>query len=327
MKNSLLIISALLFFLGCSSKEYYTPKESFSGSALKNSDTITFFSRDGATLESGLVLIPKGRLNLNLKEGELFINRTPYGIILATKSKRVTVVRGKSRLDITLPKPLLAGTLIGDKLIYVLKDNSFGVYDLKDRDILFNDTSQVTYSIDTRVANPILVDNLVIIPLLNGKLIVFNIRANRVIKEVLVSVNGVLNNIIFLKRFKDVVIASTPHKIVTIGDRGRKEIEEEISEVTLNGDNIFIFLKDGRVLRADSMLRVQDEKKFKFAHFVVGTLHNSRVFALEKQGYLIVTNKNFTDTKVYKFDEVEGHSFVSGGKIYYDNNIINLDRI
>jgi hypothetical protein len=327
MKNSLLLISALLFF-GCSSKEYYTPKESFSASALKNSDTISFFSRDGATLESGLVLIPKGRLNLNLKDGELFINNTPYGTIVATKSKRATIIRGRSRLDITLPKPLLAGTLIGDKLVYVLKDNSFGVYDLKSRSVLFNDISQVTYSIDTRVANPILVDNLVIIPLLNGKIVVFNMRANRVVKEILISVNGVLNNIIFLKRLKDALVVATPHKIVTISSKGRREIEDEISEVALNGNEIFIFLKDGRVLRADKMLRVQDEKKFKFAHFVVGTLRNNRVYALEKQGYLIVTNRNFTSTKVYKFDdEVEGHSFVSDGKIYYDDNIINLDSI
>ena len=60
---------------------------------------------------------------------------------------------------------------------------------------------------------------------------------------------------------------------------------------------------------------------------MVGTTHKNRVYALEKQGYLIVTNRNFTNTNVYKFPEVEWHSFVSGNRIYYDNNIIDLDSI
>ncbi len=51
------------------------------------------------------------------------------------------------------------------------------------------------------------------------------------------------------------------------------------------------------------MLRVQDEKKFKFAHFVVGTIYKNRVYALEKQGYLIVTNRNFTKTDVYNYQK------------------------
>ncbi len=54
-----------------------------------------------------------------------------------------------------------------------LKDNTFGVYNLDSKSIEFNDKSQVVNSIDTRVANPILVDNIVVIPLLNGKLIIF----------------------------------------------------------------------------------------------------------------------------------------------------------
>jgi len=327
MRGSFFILSAL-FFIGCSQKQYFTPKEVRSASAIKSSDTIKFFSRDGATLESGVALTPKRKLNLRLREGELFLNETKGGVVIATKTKRASIIRGNRREDITLPKPLLAGVIVDDKLIYVLKDNSFGVYNLATKSIQFNDTSQVIYSIDTRVANPIIIDNLAVIPLLNGKVVVFNLDTNRVIQKILISADSALNNVIFLKRFgQDTFIASTPHKIVSIKNRRRNEIKEEISEVKIDGSDIFIFLKDGRVLRADSRLRVQDEKKFKFAHFVVGTTHKNRVYALEKQGYLIVTNRNFTNTNVYKFPEVEWHSFVSGNRIYYDNNIIDLDSI
>ncbi len=95
---------------------------------------------------------------------------------------------------------------------------------------------------------------------------------------------------------------------------------------SVDGSNILIFLKDGRILRTDTMLRVQDEKKFKFAHFVAGTLHGNRLFALEKQGYLIVTNRNFTKTDVYRVPEIDSSSFVSGKRIYYNGNILELKR-
>jgi hypothetical protein len=325
-RASLLLIASILFF-GCSQKQYYNPDTTKSASVTKSSNYIKFFSRDGATLDNGVALSPKNRFDLNLKDGQFFINRTPYGVIVATKGRDVTILRGKLELNITLPKPLIAGTIIKNKLIYVLKDNSFGVYNLDSKSIEFNDKSQVVNSIDTRVANPILVDNIVVIPLLNGKLIIFDARANRYVKEILVGANSILNNIIFLKKIGDTLVVSTPHKVVTISNRGKQELEEEVSEVAINGQDIFIFLKDGRVLRADAMLRVQDEKKFKFAHFVVGAIYKNRVYALEKQGYLIVTNRNFTKTDVYKLPEVEAHSFVSGKLVYYDNNIINLDKI
>ncbi len=100
-------------------------------------------------------------------------------------------MRGSRREEITLPNPLLAGTLVKDRLIYLLKDNSYGVYNLRSREIEFNDKSQIIYSIDGRVANPILVDNYIVIPLLNGKLVIFDLKSNRVIKHVLVSSNSV----------------------------------------------------------------------------------------------------------------------------------------
>jgi len=49
---------------------------------------------------------------------------------------------------------------------------------------------------------------------------------------------------------------------------------------------------------------VVSEKKFKFAHFSVAALSNNKVFALDKQGYLIVANQSLSKHKVYKISEV-----------------------
>ncbi len=48
---------------------------------------------------------------------------------------------------------------------------------------------------------------------------------------------------IFLKKIGDTLVVSTPHKVVTISNRGKQELEEEVSEVAINGQDIFIFLR------------------------------------------------------------------------------------
>jgi len=213
-------------------------------------------------------------------------------------------------------------------LVYLLQDNNFGVYNLTTDKIIYNNKAEKVSSIDTRVANPLQVDNLVVIPLLNGKLTILDLRTLKIAKEIFVSTNSSLNNIIFLKRFKDTLIAATPHKIISVNNNGKREFEREISEVDIDNNSIFLFSKDGRVSRLDSSLKIQDEKKLRFAHFCVAGLYKDRVYAMDKQGYLVVSNKEFTKESVYPFSEIEGYSFISAGKLYYNNgDVLDLKNL
>ncbi len=328
-KRFLLLSSIIILILiGCSSKQYYNPKSiSSSSSALLSSSTIVDFNRDGATLKDGSVLTKKTLLKLNLKNGYLFINKIKNSILIANGDGICKILKNGKSKTVKFSKALLAGTIIGNKLIYLLRDNSFGIYNLSEDSIVFNNKGEKVYSIDARVTNPLQVDKLVVVPLLNGKIVILDLKTQKIVKEIFISTESSLNNIIFLRRFKNSLIASTPHKLISVSNKGRREFIDEISEVALDNKNIFVFSKDGKVSRLDESLVVQDEKKFRFAHFSVSTLYKDRVCMLDKQGYLIVSNKNFTKYKVYKFPEVEGFSFVSGGKIYYDGNEIELNKL
>ncbi len=328
-KRFLLLSSIIILFLaGCSSKQYYSPKNiSSSSSSLLSSSEIVNFNRDGATLKNGTVLTRRGVPKLNLKNGYRFINRTKNGILIANGDGLCKILKNQKSKSIKFSKALLAGTIIGDKLIYLLRDNSFGIYDLSKNSIIFNNKGEKVYSIDARVTNPLKVDKLVVVPLLNGKITILDLKTQKIVKEIFVSTESSLNNIIFLRRFKNSLIVATPHKLISVSNKGRREFVEEISEVALDSKNIFVFSKDGKVSKLDESLTVQDEKKFRFAHFSVSTIYKDRVCMLDKQGYLIVSNKNFTKHKVYEFPEVDGYSFVSGGKIYYNGNKINLNSL
>ena len=323
----LLNFVVVLFFTACSSKQYYIPQNIEGSISPLSSEKIVNFNRVGATLESGKVLTRKGQLNLNLEKGYKFINANSNGVILSNRDGKCIVLNNGKAQNIEFPKELIAGTIIGNNLIYILRDNNFGIYDLSNKSIVYNEKGESVLSIDTRVVNPIQVENLVVVPLLNGKLSILNLKEKKLIKDILVSTQNSLNNIIFLKRFDNTLIASTLYKVIIINNQGRREFKRDISEIVMDNDSIFVFSKDGTIFRLDKTLTVQDEKKFKFAHFSVATVYKGRVYALDKQGYLIVTNRDFTKQKVYKVPEVEDYSFVSGGYIYYDGNKIDLDSL
>ncbi len=330
MQNRFLLLTSILVTLlgGCSSRQYYTPKYVESASyAVDSTYRVVSFSRDGAVLENGDILTREGRLKLDIPTGYLFINRTREGTIIANREGDCKILKGNSSQSIKFPKALIAGTVMGNRVIYLLKDNSFGIYNLSTKSIVFNNKGEKVYSIDTRVANPIRVDKLSVVPLLNGKIEILDLNSDRLVKEIFISGEKSLNNIIFIKRLKNVLIVATPHKLVSISNRGKRELKREISEVALDGDSIFIFTKDGTVARVNDSLVVQDEKKFKFAHFSIATVYKGRVYALDRQGYLIVTNRDFTKHKVYEFDEVDDYSFISGRYIYYGGNRIDMEKL
>ena len=330
MYKKLLLASsvATLIFSGCSSKQYYTPEQTYNSSTTNMGDSIIQYSRDGATLASGNILTKHNMVKLKLEKGFYFINNAKNVALTADAQGNCNIVSSKGVVaSIKFPNALVAGTIIGKYLVYLLQNNSFGVYDFESKSIVYNNKSEKAYAIDTRIANPLHIDNLAVIPTLDGKLVVLDLSTLKISKEMYVSTEKSLNNVIFLGRLKNTLIAATPKRVLSISSKGKKELNKAVSEVVIDKDAVFVFAKDGKIMQLNSELSVNSEKKFKFAHFSVATVYNDKVYALDKQGYLIVSNKTFSKHKVYKVPEVEGYTFVSNGKIYYDGTIINLNTL
>ena len=330
MYKKILLASSMatLLFTGCGSKQYYTPEQTQSLSSLNMGDKIIHYSRDGATLASGKILTKHEAVNLKLEKGFHFINNSQSAAITADMQGNCNIVNGKGTVASTkFPKALVAGTLIGKYLVFVLQNNSFGVYDFEKKSIVYANKAEKAYAIDTRIANPLKVDALVVIPTLDGKLTILDLNTLKIAKEMYVSTESSLNNIIYLSRINNTLVAATPNKVLSVSNKGKKELDTAISEVIIDDNSIFVFAKDGRILKLNESLSIESEKKFRFAHFSVATVYKDKVFALDKQGYLIVSNKSFSKHRVYKVSEVEGYAFVSNGKLYYDSEIIDLNSL
>jgi hypothetical protein len=323
---------AALLFSGCSSKKYFEPEQTFSASDASTSygGSIIDLSRDGGTLESGQYIGKSGINSINLGEGYRFINESDRYVLAANTEGILKVIDKKTKeavQAISLKVPVVSATVKNGVIAYVLNNNSFGIYQIADNRKLVESRSETTFAIDTRAASPIFIDNLVVMPMLDGKLIIVSVADSENAKVVYISNEKSFNNIIYLARKGNTMIAATPKKLLTLGDGGQREYRENISEVAYDKGIIYLFTKEGKIVALDSELEKVGESKYKFAHYSVATVFGGKVYALDQGGSLIVMDSALSKHKIYDLGEVEEPAFIAGTKLYNDGDIIELSKL
>ena len=324
-------VSAILFS-GCSSKKYFEPEHTFSASSASKSygSNIVDISRDGGTLENGQYLGKAGVHALELGEGYRFLNENG-AYVLATNSEGILRVISKktkkSVNDIALNVPVVSASVRNGLVAYVLNNNAFGIYSLSRKSKILENRSEKVYAVDTRAASPMFIENLVVLPMLDGKLVIVNVADTQSAKVVYLSSETTFNNVIYLGRMQNTMIASTPKRLITLGGAGRLEYRANISEVAVDSGHIYVFTKEGKIISLNASLNEIASKKFKFAHYAAGTAFGGRVYALDQQGSLIVLNAALTKYKVYDLGAVSEPAIMTGSKLYKDGDVIELSKL
>jgi outer membrane protein assembly factor BamB len=171
------------------------------------------------------------------------------------------------------------------------------------------------------------IENLAVMPMLDGKLIIININDTENAKVVYISSEPAFNNVIYLSRMGNTMVAATPKRLITLGNTGKLEYKTNISEVAIDGKKIYLFTKEGKILALNSQLELLATSKFKFAHYAAATAFGGRVYALDQQGSLIVLNSTLTKSKVYNVGAVDEPAFMTGTKLYKDGKVIELSKL
>jgi hypothetical protein len=335
MRQLLLItltVSALVLS-GCSSKQYFEPEQTYSASSASSSygSTIVDLSRDGGTLKNGSYIGKKGVSSITLGEGYRFLSESSK-YVLAGNAEGILKVIDKSTGEpiraVSLHVPIVSATIQRGVIAYILNDNSFGIYQIKDNRKVIENRSERTFAIDTRAASPMFIDSLAVMPMLDGKLIILNSEGDAEnAKVIYLSSEKIFNNVVYLSRMGNTMVAATPKRLISLGSEGQNEYRANISEVTISNGMIYLFTKEGRVLKLDSTLNLLAEKKFKYAHFSAATAFGGRVFALDQQGSLIVLSAGLSKNKIYDLGEVDTPVFITGTKLYKDGKVIELSKL
>ncbi len=332
MRQIVFLAVALLLFSACSSKKYFTPKETFSASKAERSfsGSIVDISRDGATLSNQHYIGKSGVNKIDLGEGYRFLSENENYVLAGNPEGILKIIEkgsGEAVRAVALHVPIVASKMQGGIIAYLLNNNTFGIYQIASNRKMMENRSEHAYAIDTRAATPMFVDNLVIMPMLDGKLIIIDGRDPENAKMVYISSEKYFNNVIYLKRIGNMIVAATPKKLVVINNGGKREYRANISEVALSNAGIYLFTKEGEVIRLDRALRVIKKRKFKFAHFSAATAFGDRVYALDQQGSLIVLSSDISKYKIYDVGEVDDPVLMMGTKLYKDGKVIDLAKL
>ena len=331
MKRTVWISLALLVFSGCGSKKYFEPTQTYSAKSAINGHKgkSVYLTRDGVTFNNRTYIGAKSPGTLLLDKGDHYLGENSTYVIVSNIEGKLSLISKSSKKrvkTIEFHVPVVSAAIKSGKIVYLLQDNTFGIYKIANDEKIIESKSDDTFAVDARIANPIFVDNLAVIPTLDGKILIVDMNNPENAKVIYVSSKTNLNNLIYLSRVGNLLVAATPYRIMTIGS-SEGEFAEGISEVSISNKFIYVFTKAGEIIKFSPELKVLARAKFKFAHFSVATAFGGRVYAMDQKGSLIVLSADLKKHRIYDVGDVEDFAFVSGDKIYKDNTIISLRKL
>lgn len=325
-----ILVPFLLFFAGCSSKKYYEPEKiagevDFHGSlpaAIKSS------SLSGAVMENGQVITKKGIRDIFLDEEMALIGADDTHVIAASPCGKLQVLgeNGQAVLETQLKHQAISGTIEGNLLALVFSDNSLGLFELDSGKELMMQQEGEAFANDAKIAAPFFLKDIVLYPMLNGKVAVVDPKTHEKIRDIVVDSRKMFSNIIFLDVFENRLVAATQNKVISVTPEIINTLNRDVRDVLFVRNGIYVLTRDGEILLCDSDLNVLKKKKFPFAHFI-GMIFGKYIYSLEKEGYLIANDAELVVSHVYDLEQkIEDPVFVTQEHIYYDDQYFELNK-
>lgn len=319
----------LLFLSGCSSKKVFEPKnveKSWENYGDLDASIIDVTS-DLALLENRKVLSKKEALDVEIAPSFRLIGSSDGWIISADMDGNVTLdfIAQSSLQEKFHLKKTVAGASVQDDILAVLfADNEMALYSISSKELLFKEQGHPPLIVDSRIVSPYFMKDLVLFLTLDGKIVIVNSSLKKKLRTVIVSSAEHFNNIIYFDLIDDKLIAASAHTLLSMAQK-EVRVNHEIRSIVYDGRDIFIATKQGEIISLTPDLQLNAKVKFPFAHFL-GLIHyNDKIYALEKEGYLIELQKDLLSYEIYKADVQEGYAF-SGERIFYaDDEYLSLD--
>lgn len=345
MKKFLSLMFCLLLLSACGMRrEYYEPEKIDAKLSYdeKLKSSIIETNLNFARLKNDTVLDKNGVIeNFSLEEDFMLLKHEDNEFVIADKDGNLKIISAdKEELyHHKFDAAVLSIALSGDDMALLLADNSI-ILANRSLGIKMSQTLSAAPAQDSRVAAPIFLDSIILYPSLDGKLVIVDKASQKVIRDVIVSSGDFFNNVIYLNVIDDVMIAATSKKVVVVSPDETFSYDEEIRTVVVadeihanldknNQSNtkqvIFIFAKNGNIIKTDLHLNKLIEKKFKFAIYNTGNVFNGFLYVFEKTGYLIKSDLALKQVQVYKLKgAADEKAFMREGRFYFANKILNL---
>lgn len=331
MKNIFVLFVLFIFlFVGCSSKKVFEPKIvkdewEFYGTS---EEKIVDISSDVAMLESRKVLLKDKLIDTTIEESYRLLGNSDGWILSSTIDGQLIIdfIEDKSMRKKFNLKKTIAGASIKDDILAVLfADNEMALYSVSKESLLVKIQGKSPVVVDSRIVNPYFMKDLVLFLTLDGKIVIVNSKLKKKLRTTIVSSEDNFNNIIYFNVVDNRLIAATGSKLLSMAEKEIR-VSYEIRNIVYSGKDIFITTKQGEIISLTPDLQVNTKVKFPFAHFLGLIIHKDKVYALEKEGYLIELSKDLQQYSIYEVDIEDGYIFAANNIFYIDDEYISLEQ-
>lgn len=305
MKKYSLIALSLVFLAACSgSKQYYKPE---------NTQKLTTIK----TKNENILKNFKGYEIINKQDNILYLSND-LGFLKILKDKEVI-------FDKKFDAKIVSIATEGNKAVMVDALNNIIIFDLLEQKYLFSENYGQANGVVKKLANPSFNNNVIIIPSLDGKLIVINNNTNTFIRSINVGTQEFFNNVVFLKADSEKLIAASSSKVFTIIDNKTYTKLINIKKALEKDNYIYILSSEGVIYKFDYLLNEITKIKFKYANYSDVYVYNNFIYALEHNGYLIKLDDKLNELAVYNLDsKIDSGAYFKDNILFYNNKSYEL---
>lgn len=327
--TTLSLVSILLLLAGCSTKEVYKP-EKIKGewkTAGHLSSSIDYSTSNAALLENRKVLTKEGEKNFILPAGHRLINVDSDWVISESGENNLVlhpIDSTKQNIVFELNRTIASASIQGNTIAILFTNNELALYSLDERKLLFKERGEAPIAVDSRIAAPYFMKDLVLFLTLDGKLVIVNSETKQLIRSVVISSEEFFNNVTYLNVIDNHLVASTGTTVMALSQKESRE-KYDLRNIAYSDDGVWITTKQGEIIALSPTLQFIAKKKFPFAHFVGLSVQNDRVYALENNGYMFALTKNLLSYDIFDVDlDNDNKVFVGDGRFYFDDRYVNI---
>lgn len=289
--------------VGCSSKKHFEPKvingevtfENKLPSPIKNANRL------GAVLKDNTLLtFEQGRTPIVLESQYKFLTQDKAKYIFQKACKDIVIMESDTLQTIPFDTCILSASAKDSKLAMILNDNTLVYYDLKARAEIFSQKYPAALAINAYLASPHITDKYIIFPDLEGKILIYDIAQNKIIKDILISSDKFFNNVIYMYSQEHYLLAATAKRISAIIDDKSFKYDVDLRDVLFFNNKVYVLSIEGEILELDHTLKLLRKVRLPFAVLSGIVIANNTLYTLEKGGYLIALDLGEFAPMVYK---------------------------
>ncbi|ABB44526.1 conserved hypothetical protein [Sulfurimonas denitrificans DSM 1251] len=318
----------VLLFSACGSKEVFKPVNVVDDWEHAGSSDITIgaISQNAALAENRAVLVDGKTLDIFIAKDEKLLGYSDGWVLSSNIDGNLTLqnIVDKNIEKFNLKKTIAAATVHKDTLGVIFSDNEMALYSLKSKALLLKEQGNPPIVVNSKIINPYFKDELVIFATLDGKVVIVNAETKKRLRTIIVSSEEHFNNVIYFNLMDNKIIAATGNKILSLS-QDEIRLPFDIRSVEADDKNIYVATKQGEIISLTSDLKENARVKFPFAHFLGLILSNNKLYALEKEGYLIEMPIDLSSSSIYETDIEDGYVYINNKIFFVHNEYISVE--